>query len=1044
MRPLRLIMCAFGPYPGRVEVPLADFGPSGLFLITGDTGAGKTTVFDAITFALYGEASGNHRDSSMLRSDFALPGASTSVELEFQYRGQEYRVERSPRYERAKKSGKGTTSVAASAALTMPDGKVVSGYTNVTEAIKGIIGLDRHQFAQIAMIAQGDFLRLLLANTEDRGKILRKVFNTGIFQEFQNQLKNQAGILKNQYEDLRKSILQFVNGIDCPVGHPARPELEKWQEESNVYALDKGLLCLETLLEDDRQAEKAAERQRRTLQKEIDGLNQAIAIAAANNSRLERLEQSRTNMERLEARQNEYESKGMRLKEAETALYQVKPVADAMERAMSTTDDHARRIKTCRSQAEECIRQRTGLEAALEAEKQREPERESLAGAIVTLRNNLPEYEQLDRYSQEIKELDQGLETKRKALTSGKVRQAELAAAEKQLRACLEGCQEVEVQAEKARQELDAWQRRGAQLESLSQDLEELGRRQAQLILARAQFEAAWRESSARAADFEQKEKAFLNEQAGILAGSLQEGQPCPVCGSLYHPQPAVPAPEAPSESELELARQQASAAREHTHKASQAASDWNGRVQTQQESLLKRAVETLGEVTWDDIPKRLQHEIRLVRQGWQNTSNQAESLNQQIDNKQMWQNRLAEIAETLSGLNAEIARLEQENGEALRRRSIRQELCAATRARLKYGSRAEAEREIKLLSDQLHRSRSALQAAEEAVRRCQVEIEKGQVVLAELAAGLTLAQAEVAREEADLARVLQEQGFTSREHYQQSLLAEKDIKLLKTEVDTFSDQLKAARAELGALEKESREVVFTDITALEEQKNTQEKARQAVEDDRGKISIRLAANSQALERITAQKKDLAATEQAYQRMRLLADTASGDLKGRPKLAFEQYVQATYFNQVIAEANKRFSYLTGGRFVLVRKGEPGNIRSQTGLELDVIDYYTGKSRSVKTLSGGESFKASLALALGLSDMIQRFAGGIQLDTMFVDEGFGALDPESLEQAIEVLLALTGGNRLVGIISHVGELRERIDKKLVVQKGITGSTISVVV
>ena len=202
-----------------------------------------------------------------------------------------------------------------------------------------------------------------------------------------------------------------------------------------------------------------------------------------------------------------------------------------------------------------------------------------------------------------------------------------------------------------------------------------------------------------------------------------------------------------------------------------------------------------------------------------------------------------------------------------------------------------------------------------------------------------------------------------------------------------------------------------------------------------------MAANLRVLERINVQKQDLAATEQDYQRICLLSDTAIGDLKGRPKLAFEQYVQATYFNQVIAETNQRFSYMTGGRFVLVRKEEPGNLRIQTGLELDVIDNYTGKKRSIKTLSGGESFKASLALALGLSEMIQRFAGGIQLDTMFVDEGFGALDPESLEQAIEVLLALTSGSRLVGIISHVGELRERIDKKLVVKKGVTGSAIS---
>lgn len=1041
MRPVKLVMCAFGPYPGRVEVPLADFGDSGLFLITGDTGAGKTTIFDAITFALYGEASGANRDSTMLRSDFASPEAATLVELEFKYRGQSYRVERSPRYERPKKSGKGTTWTAPSATLVMPDGKVISGYTNVTEAIKAIIGIDRHQFSQIAMIAQGDFLRLLLANTDERGKILRKVFNTKIFQQFQDDLKKQAGVLRNQYEDLRKSILQLVKGIDCPDAHPAKPELEQLQEAGNIHALGNFLLCLENLIRDDRQAAKMVELQRLALQKEIDGLNQAVAVATADNSRLERFEQVRQKMGQLESRQKEYDAKRLRLQAAERALHKVKPVADAARLAADRADEYSRRIKAQQSKLEELRRQRVGLEAKLEAEKQRGPERESLARAIFILQNSLPEYELLDSYYQEIEQLNKDLEAKQKALASRRVRQGELSAAEKQLQVSLEGCQSVEVLAEKAEQELDTWQRRRQRLESLSQDLQEWGQDEAQLNSARAHFEAALEASKALTADYERKERAFLSEQAGILAASLQEGQPCPVCGSTDHPQPAVPGSEAPSESELMLAKQQASVARDNAYKASQEASDWNGRVQTKRAALLKTTTEILGELSWDDLPGRLQQEARQADQEWQTSSHRVKSLQEQIKNKQIWQQELKKTTEALSELAAEIVRLEKEAEEGRSQCNIRRRLCESTRERLNYGSRAEAQQEIELLTDKLQESRSALQGAEETVWQCRAAIEKEEGALAELAAGLTLAQAQQVRAEADLTQVLLEQGFADSEHYRQNLMTEDEIKLLQTELDTFNDLLKAARTEFGALEKECRDVVFADIAALEEQKETKEKARKAAEDEQGRISIRLAGNLRALERISILKQELAATEQAYQRLSLLSDTANGDLKGRPKLAFEQYVQATYFNQVIAEANQRFSYMTGGRFVLVRKEEPGNLRSQTGLELDVIDNYTGKKRSVKTLSGGESFKASLALALGMSDMIQRFTGGIQLDTMFVDEGFGALDPESLEQAIEVLLALTSGSRLVGIISHVGELRDRIDKKLVVQKGVTGSTIS---
>ena len=336
----------------------------------------------------------------------------------------------------------------------MPDGKVISGYTNVTEAIKGIIGIDRHQFSQIAMIAQGDFLRLLLANTDERGKILRKVFNTKIFQQFQDDLKKQAGVLRNQYEDLRKSILQLVKGIDCPDAHPAKPELEQLQEAGNIHALGNFLLCLENLIRDDRQAAKMVELQRLALQKEIDGLNQAVAVATADNSRLERFEQVRQKMGQLESRQKEYDAKRLRLQAAERALHKVKPVADAARLAADRADEYSRRIKAQQSKLEELRRQRVGLEAKLEAEKQRGPERESLARAIFILQNSLPEYELLDSYYQEIEQLNKDLEAKQKALASRRVRQGELSAAEKQLQVSLEGCQSVEVLAEKAEQEL--------------------------------------------------------------------------------------------------------------------------------------------------------------------------------------------------------------------------------------------------------------------------------------------------------------------------------------------------------------------------------------------------------------------------------------------------------------------------------------------------------------------------------------------------------------------------------------------------------------
>lgn len=1044
MRPVKLTMCAFGPFAGQVEIALDVFGASGLFLITGDTGAGKTTIFDAITFALYGEASGTNRESSMLRSDFAAPDTVTAVELEFCYRGQSYRVLRSPRYERVKKSGRGTTAVNPSATLTLPDGKVVSGYSAVTEEIKKIVGIDRNQFAQIAMIAQGDFLKLLLANTEERGKIFRKVFNTEVLQKFQYELKTEANRLRDQYEDLRKSILQYAGEINCPSDHRVYPELKQLIAENNIHALDHCLRCLDVLLAEDSAAKKEEVEQEQVMELEIGRLNQAIAVATANNDRLSRLEQIGRQLDQLEARQEHFEVRRSQLNAAENALYHVKPVDDSIIRVQRAIEDLTRDIKEQDCLATERARQMVKLEEVWRAEQAREPERAGLAAEIITVQNTLPDYQELDLYIRESKQVHNALESKQARLQAMKQQREELGAAEKRLRSALEDCQGVELEYERAKTEAGEWHRRRGELKQLAQDLAAWNQDRQKLTLAQAQFEAALQESSTLSAAYEQMEKAFLYEQAGILAAGLEADQPCPVCGSTQHPCPAVPGPDAPSQSQLDLAKQQVGAARNRADEKSKAASDWKGRLLALQEAILNRGAALLGAADWEEMPARLRFETDQAQQEFDRSETRVTALERQVQAQQSWQQELTVALESLAELNNDAAGIEQEVEQERSSQRVLQDRCDLTRARLKFGSQAEAEAQIQLLTGRLTKMKSALQLAGEAVSQCQAAIATGGTIRGQLTAGLTSAQAELAGLEEELARVLQVRGFTNRDHYQQSRLAEAEIAKLQKELEDYQQQLKKAQLEFQNLSQETRELAVVDTAALEADKGQWEEARKHSQERQRIIFARLNTNSRVRERINQNQEEMGKTEQAYQRMRSLADTANGTLPGRPKLAFEQYVQATYFTQVIAEANKRFAYMTGDRFLLVRREEPGNLRSQTGLELDVIDNYTGKRRSVKTLSGGESFKASLALALGLSDMIQRSAGGIQLEAMFVDEGFGALDPESLEQAIQVLLSLTSGSRLVGIISHVGELRERIDKKLVVHKSVTGSSISLVV
>ncbi|MDD4583368.1 MAG: SMC family ATPase, partial [Eubacteriales bacterium] len=339
MKPLKLILSAFGPYGDKVEIPLSEFGDRGLYLITGDTGAGKTTIFDAITFALYGEASGTNRESTMFRSDFASTKVKTFVELEFVYQEEIYKIERNPKYQRAKSRGEGTTWENANAALIYPDGKVKTGSTAVTEAIKELLGIDRNQFTQIAMIAQGDFLKLLLANTEERGKIFRTVFNTDLYRQFQMELKRQANNLKGQYEDLHKSILQYVGEVSCPKDNVVYLELEKLKVENNIHLLDQFMASLITLIEEDTKLQEREKKTGKKLQDELIELNKEMARVTSNNERLEKLERARGHLRDLEEQREEFKEKQSQLVKWENALYHVKPVWDQLERSSKSISD---------------------------------------------------------------------------------------------------------------------------------------------------------------------------------------------------------------------------------------------------------------------------------------------------------------------------------------------------------------------------------------------------------------------------------------------------------------------------------------------------------------------------------------------------------------------------------------------------------------------------------------------------------------------------------------------------------------------------------
>ncbi|MDR1726394.1 MAG: SMC family ATPase [Acidobacteriota bacterium] len=919
MRPLQLVLSAFGPYAGETELDFSALGTNGLYLITGDTGAGKTTIFDAITFALYGEPSGTTRETSMLRSKYAAPETKTFVKMAFAYAGKEYVLVRNPGYQRPKKRGSGFTSEVADATLTFPDGRLVTGGPQVTAAIKELVGIDRKQFTQIAMIAQGDFLRLLLAETKDRREIFRQIFQTRNYEALQARLKNEAAGLKRRYDELRASIGQYVGGIACDEDAPLSIEARKAKDGSSTTA--DALELLAKLIGNDRDRRDAATEALEDVGREVSQIDIAIGKAAKDASARRELEKAQVALDQASGRLPE-------------------------------------------------------LERLFEEATSKQPEVERLAVEIAAQASLLPRYDELDRASQVIAD-------KNRRLAELDARQAERAAKAREQRSLLAQIQT----------ELEALKESGTTRLRLQNDREKAGERAQRVadlrnLLADAaklakerdaaqRIYLAARAAAASAGDaYSARNRAFLDAQAGILAEKLEDGRPCPVCGSREHPLPARRPAEAPTEKEVEAAKGAAAAALDDATAASEKASVTKTRAEAKDEAAAK-ASEALFGARPGDLPTALASEA-------------------------------AELAGRLKALDGRI-----KAEEAKERR------------------KAELEKGMPALA--------------QAVERLAGDIAKGEKEAAALEAdakGLAIARDRLAEDLPCADKDEAEKRITAAEARKKAL--QNAIQCAKDGLDAGKKQAHELKAKIDALAQQLEGMEATDLRALERRKEGLSKAKDGIVKDLAAIASRLDRNMDIFENVRRQGEGVAKVEERWGWVKSLSDTANGQLAGKDKVMLEAYVQAAYFERIIRRANQRLMVMSGGQFELKRSTAASNQQNQSGLELDVIDHYNASERSVKTLSGGESFMAALSLALGLSDEIQSMSGGIRLDAMFVDEGFGSLDEDTLAQALKVLGGLADGNLLVGIISHVAELKERVGRQIVVRKGRSGgSSVEVV-
>ena len=871
MRPIHLTISGWGPYKGECNIDFNEFDGKGLFLITGATGAGKTSVFDAICFALYGDVSGGMREKNSVRSDFADAETKTYVELVMEHGGDVYKIYRNPEYERPKKrkaGGSAYTKERENAILYMPGGKIIEGSQDVTRKIQEILVLNLKQFKQISMIAQGEFSRLLMAPSREKIAIFREIFGTGIYEEFENVLRQRAKTLYGEAATLKNKLDEAVRMLSLPDEEYEQLTASENLNYENIYEYLKSIEK-----EYDKRA-KESSKEYAKLDKESIKLTALITKTEERNRQLIKLQECKLRMEVLEGRKKDMLALEKELKQAHNAGY-IMPFYVKLQELET-------RLTTMRD----------SLAEAKEYLKKLKNEKKSLQKI----------YDSKDIIATVIRLKEEFEKTQKQYMTQLSI-------------------------IEKCKNDTDA-------LSAKYLDQEQICKKKNH--------------------EYEDADYAYRRATAGIVARMLREGEPCPVCGSLNHPSPARAGDDVPDENQLKLLKKQAKEA---------------------EDALLNLHTLIVEKKTTCEAEEKKRSELCGL-----------------LEQQQTGIRKSEKYMEAFTGLSVQEC----------------------------YDRLADITGRYQKLEGLIAQNESYIQKnAEEIIKDTE-----------ELASGKDTLKA-----------MVKEHGFGSVAGFVDSSRSREEQQVMSDTLQDFNEEKTALKELIGQLGKgKVKDVV--DVQSLKDRANVLEAEKQRLLNEQKHWDIYTDAIKRTINSIREKLDDLRRVSGEYGYVKDLDNVASG--MNPKRLVFEQYVLATYFEEILRAANIRFMKMTAGRYEMSRLETASDGRSRDNLEIQVFDYYTGKYRSVKTLSGGESFKASLSLALGMSDVIQAFHGGIRVDTLFVDEGFGTLDGESLEQACETLRTLVEKDRFVGIISHVPELRERIEHQIIVHKTSSGSTIQLVV
>lgn len=924
MRPLKITMQAFGPYAGRTVVDMSKLGGKGLYLITGDTGAGKTTIFDAVCYGLFGKASGDSRTVAMFRSEYADPNLITFVELEFEYGGKKYLVHREPRQKKPKQRGTGETDLNTTNELYIEgENKPIAGSeTEVNEKIKQLLGLDLGQYRSVAMIAQGSFAELLNTKTDNRTAILSAIFSTGKFYKLQEMLRTDINRVYESYNTSALKMCSLLGNIRLSSADPMAPEIAKAASSpENAAAAEAVITELCTKARD-------------------------------------------YESDRAKAAAKVYEQAVKARSEAALALEDGKKLEESFRKLAAAEDELKKLEPDLKTAAENA-----------EIQQKRRPELNSLIGQIAAESAQLKRYDEAEAQLKEARRLETSamqLQKEAAALTEENERDKKRS---EQLKALISETGDIGAliagtknDIEKKKTELD--------------NIETMGREFKAAKLSKEGYEKAVREFKSKNEDFnkanrlyEQLHLSYNCNLAGILAEELEEGRPCPVCGSVTHPHRAVKAENAPDKKQVDDARTASEKARAVMNKASELCSAKKAESDTMYASAMEHAGKYAENCTPEQALENARADYKRINAALTKAKNELSILEQKAQQKADAEKELEKLAANA----AEFTRiLGEKQSELVRVKTAAEEKQGAVQkllAELPYSGKAEAVKNIDTLT----------------ARR--IAIEK------------------------DMAE------------------AENRVKALESQKTRLAGRLAELKEQTGDKKR-------PDCETLAEVLKTADRSARTALTERDEANSCLVSAEDTLKKLSAELHSFRQLSAEYSMKKSLSGTANGTLTQKQRITLETYVQMEYFDRILAHANVRLLQMTNGQYELVRSySTRGNVK--TGLDIDVIDHFTGSVRSTKSLSGGESFMASLALALGFSDEIQQTSGGVQIDSMFVDEGFGSLDDESLNKAIMTLHGLAENSRLVGIISHVPELKEKLDRQIIVTKDKTeGSSVEI--